>query len=327
MNASVDRRGLLGAIGAAGLLAGCKRAAPPPPDRPGAFTTFPIWPGAIPGGTPAGVTEREMPRIEGAPPGDTVFVHVTQPTLTMCAPRKPNGAAILLLPGGGYRQVAIGGGGQRLMQGFADAGYCAFMLKYRLPGDPWAAGPDAPLQDAQRALRMVRSRADAEGFDAGRIALWGGSAGGHLAARLCTASRPAYGAVDGIDALPLGVKAAILHYPVNLMTGPHAHAGSREHLFAHDRATAADPVRLARFSAEADIGPATPPTFLVHALDDTVVPVENSLSCFAALRRHGVPAELHVQETGGHGFGWNRPDGSAWDWQAMALNFLQRHVA
>lgn len=287
---------------------------------PAAISILPVWNGAPPGGVPAGLTEQEIPRSPTGPADDTAFLHVTCPTLLHCRPARPNGAAILLVPGGSYMRVAIGRGGADLLRAFAGAGYNAFLLKYRLPGDPWSSGPDAPLQDAQRALRVIRSIANGEAFDPRRIALWGGSAGGHLAARLANTTQSAYAPEDAIDHQPLGVSAAILLYPVNRMNGAFVHAPSRKELLGQRSETEAK-----AFEAQASVTAASPPTFLAHALDDAVVPVENSLDYFAALRSARVPAELHVQEAGGHGFGWNRPDGSPWDWPALCMAFIQRH--
>jgi acetyl esterase/lipase len=286
------------------------------------FAALPVWPDLPPGGIPQGLTEQEIPRSPTGPADDTAFLHVTRPTLLHCPPRKANGASILLVPGGSYMRVAIGHGGGALLRAFADQGYSAYLLKYRLPGDGWQAGPDAPLQDAQRALRLIRARARRHGLDPARLAVWGGSAGGHLAARLVNTPAAAYAAVDATDAEPLGVKAAILLYPVNLMSGPHAHAPSRKELIAGR--PGADPDSL---SAQAGISASSPPTFLSHAFDDSVVPAENTLSYLTALRRAQVPCEVLIKETGGHGFAWSDPQGKPMAWTAPALHFLHRHGA
>lgn len=306
---------LLAGAAAAPLRAAGKGASVP-------ITAMPVWPDLPPGGIPAGLAEQEIPRSPTGPADDTAFLHVTRPVLLHCRPRRPNGAAVLIVPGGGYVRVAIGHGGKALLRAFAAQGYSAYLLKYRLPGDPWAAGPDAPLQDAQRALRLIRRRAAADGFAPDRIAVWGGSAGGHLAARLINTVQPVYAARDGVDAAPLGVKAAMLLYPVNLMTGPQVHAQSRRELLG-----ARGDAEAAPYAAQASVHTASPPTFVAHALDDTVVPVENSLSYFSALRAAGVASELHVQESGGHGFAWDRADGTPHDWPGLALSFLRRHGA
>ncbi|WP_246448664.1 alpha/beta hydrolase [Novosphingobium flavum] len=316
------RRGFLtgAALLAAGsaVRAGAKTILP----KAAPISIVPLWPDGPPGGIPAGLAEQEIPRSPTGPADDTAFLHVTRPVLLHCRPTRPNGAAVLIVPGGGYVRVAIGLGGEALLRAFAAAGYSAYLLRYRLPGDSWQAGPDAPLQDAQRALRLIRSRAWVDGFAAERIAVWGGSAGGHLAARLVNAARPVYAAADAVDALPLGVKAALLLYPVNLMTGPFVHAQSRQELLG-----AAPRADANGYAAEAGVAAGSPPTFLAHALDDGVVPVDNSLSYLAALRRAGVPSELHVVESGGHGFGWAGEDGAPLPWTGLALRFLARHGA
>lgn len=320
MPLTLPRRSFIGGTAGAALLGSGPLAAKA--TAPAPISILPVWNGAPPGGTPPGLTEQEIPRSPTGPADDTAFVHVTRPSLLHCRPARPNGAAVLLIPGGSYMRVAIGHGGADLLRAFAQAGYNAFLLKYRLPGDPWAIGPDTPLQDAQRALRVIRSLAASEAFDPQRIALWGGSAGGHLAARLANSASPAYSSRDAVDSQPLGVKAAILLYPVNRMTGTFVHAPSRKELLG----TRSD-AQAAAFEAQASVTAASPPTFLAHAIDDTVVPVENSLDYFAALRSARVPTELHLQENGGHGFGWNRSGGGVWDWPALALAFVRRHGA
>lgn len=316
----LPRRTLLGGMASAALAA---PAAAKRSKAPAVIASLPVWNGPVPGGVPAGLIEQEIPRSPAGPRDDTAFLHVTQPRLLHCRPARPNGAAILLVPGGSYARVAIGHGGAELLRAFASAGYSAFLLKYRLPGDPWQAGPDAPLQDAQRAMRVINGMAQREGFDPARIAVWGGSAGGHLAARLSNMRAPAYAPTDALDDLPFAVRAAILLYPVNLMAGDFVHHPSMKALLANRKAGHATD-----YSAQGSISSQSPPTFVAHALDDTVVPVENGLAYFKALRDAKVPAELHVQETGGHGFGWTRPtSGPAWDWPKLALAFIQRHGA
>lgn len=320
MSLILPRRTLLGGMALAPL---AKARAAGGKAQPAPITSLSVWSDGVPGGIPAGLVEQEIPRSPTGPADDTAFLHVTRPTLLQCRPARPNGAAILLVPGGSYARVAIGHGGTELLRAFAGLGYSAFLLKYRLPGDPWSAGPDAPLQDAQRALRAITALSGRERFDPRRIAVWGGSAGGHLAARLANTRAPVYAAQDAIDAVPLTIRAAILLYPVNLMTGPYVHAPSRAAL-----QTSAKSGLDGNLAAEASISSHAPPTLVAHALDDTVVPVENSLSYFTQLRKTGIAAELHVQESGGHGFGWNRAGTTeAWDWPRLAVAFLQRHGA
>lgn len=308
---AIDRRTLLGAGVAMAAAAPALRAATP--------ERFAIWPGRPPGGKGVTVVEQEIPRSPTGPADDTAFIHVTRPTLTVVRPDRPNGAALLLIPGGGYRRVAIGHEGIRIAQHFAARGFTCYTLLYRLPADGWAAGPDAPLQDAQRALRVIRARA--KDYDPARIGVIGFSAGGHLAARLATLQDVArYEPIDAIDRQPLAPRVAALLYPVVSMTGAHVHGGSRDELLG--KAPSAD--RLAACAADARIAAGTPPAFIAHAFDDRVVPVENGLAMIAALRRAGVPVEAHLFERGGHGFGLT-VEGAPSPWPDLFLAWAGRH--
>jgi acetyl esterase/lipase len=144
-----------------------------------------LWPGAAPGGAKVTVTEQVILRTPGGNPNDTAFLHVTKPWLTMRRPAKPNGAAVLMIPGGGYVRVAVGKNGGSIDAWLASLGITAFVMDYRLPADGWAAGPDVALQDAQRAMRLIRARAG-RWASIQPVAAIGFSAGGHVAARLAT---------------------------------------------------------------------------------------------------------------------------------------------
>jgi dipeptidyl aminopeptidase/acylaminoacyl peptidase len=171
------------------------------------------------------------------------------------------------------------------------------VLRYRLPADEWRAGPDAPVHDALRALRVLRARQTAA---PGKMGIIGFSAGGHLVARLITEPTLDYAHVDKSDALTVRPDFAVLMYPVIATTGPAAHAPSMLQL----RAAAGIPTgTLERYSPDLHVDARTPPTLLVHAADDDVVPVDNSILMWQALRKAGVRSELHVFDRGGHGFG------------------------
>lgn len=316
----VDRRTLIAGSAAALGLAVVTR--PARAAIPEGFERFALWPGEAPGGEHVTVTEAEVPRSPNGPKTDTAFTHVTRPTLTVLRPQRPNGAALLLIPGGGYRRVAIGHEGYAIARRFAEAGFTCFILLYRLPADGWAAGHTAPLQDAQRGLRLIRQRAGGYGLDPEKTGVIGFSAGGHLAAWLAThAHVESYHAIDAADALSARPKVAGLLYPVILMEGAHVHRGSREQLLG----AAPSPESLRACAMDTGVTAATPPTFLAHALDDSVVPPENSLAMLASLRRAGVPAECHLLETGGHGFGLSLPDRTPSPWPELFRGFAARH--
>jgi acetyl esterase/lipase len=209
-----------------------------------------------------------------------------------------NGITLLIVPGGGYLRVVIDKEGVEAAEWFTERGFAAAVLRYRLPADGWANGADAPVHDAMRAVRLLRARPITDTASP-RIGVIGFSAGGHLSARLVTEPGLTYARRDGADDLAARPDFAVLMYPVIATTGPHAHAGSAQQLLAAGVSAAT----LARYSPNLNVGAQTPPTMLVHAADDTSVPVENSLLMYDALRKARVRSELHVFDSGGHGFG------------------------
>jgi acetyl esterase/lipase len=284
--------------------------------------TFPIWPGRPPGGEGLDVRDAFVKRSPNGPDDDVAWPHVATPVLTVTPARSPTGAAMLLLPGGGYARVALRNGGSDIARDLAARGITAFDLRYRLPHDGWKAGPDAPLQDAQRAMRLIRSRAAQWGIDPARIGALGASAGGHLAARLGSRSRLAtYGPVDAADRLPATPTVLGLFFPVVALSGPMAHAQSRAELLG----PAPDEARARALAGDADLPPDMPPTYVACAADDPVVDPANSLRLYQALRTAKVPAELMVFENGGHGFPPNLPDGRPYPWLDLFLHFARRH--
>lgn len=287
MAADWTRRTLLAATGVAAA-APALAAAP---------RVIPIWPDGPPGGEGVSAAEEVVER--NPPPNplrDRYVKHVRNPALTVFEPARPNGAALLMTPGGGYRWVVMDKEGYECAERFAAAGVTVYVASYRLPADGWAAGPAAPLQDAQRALRLVRSLA----ADPGRVGVMGFSAGGHVAGCLSLMfDRPAYAPVDAVDALSARPDLAMLMYPVATMHPAFAHAGSREQLLGPAPTAAQETA----WSLEDNVRPDAPPTFLLHAGDDAAVPVENSLRLHEALRAARTQAEMHVFEEGGHGFG------------------------
>lgn len=262
--------------------------------------TVKLWPGRPPGSLAVLPREQIVDRVKTSGFQDRIVTGIGEPLMTVFRPARPNGAACLIAPGGGYIRVVIDKEGFEIAHRLAQAGVTSFVLRYRLPGEGWANPWDVPLQDAQRALRLIRAGAADYAIDPSRVACLGCSAGGHVAASLATGhARAVYTPVDAADRLSARPDLSALLYPVIDMTLPHAHRGSRTTLLG----ASPDSAMEAAYSLHRRVATDTPPTFLVHAADDDSVPVENSLNYLAALRAAKVPAEAHIFEEGGHGFG------------------------
>jgi acetyl esterase/lipase len=246
------------------------------------------------------------------------ITQVIDPTLTPYLPEKgkANGTAILVFPGGGYGGLASAHEGRAVAQEFNKIGVTAFVVKYRLPSDDIMVDKTiGPLQDAQRAIQIVRQRAAEWGINPAKIGIIGFSAGGHLASTLDTHFEKAV--IDNKDNISLRPDFALLLYPV-ITFGPKAHVGSRENLIGKN--PSAELIEL--YSNEKQVTANTPPTFLVHAGDDDAVPVENSIMFYEALLQHKVKGELHIFQAGGHGFGLINPKSKDhwFDWAANWMN-------
>jgi acetyl esterase/lipase len=326
--ADIGRRGLLslGALAALAPTVACAQTvATPPAARAAAarpvpalrepLPSFSIWPGKAPGGENVTATESVVLRGNGQDPNDTAFTHITNPILMVTRPAKPNGAALLMCPGGGYVRIAASRAGSGLERWFADQGITVFQLLYRLPGDGWAAGPNVSLQDAQRSIRLIRSRASEYGLDPARVGVMGFSAGGHVAARAATMfGTETYAPVDEADKLSSKPMAAGLFFPVITATLPYGHVGSLNELIGRNPT---DAVRE-ELSAEKHVPADAPPMMIACSGNDPVVPTENSLMMYQALRARKIPSELHIYELGGHGL----PNSQ---WQPLFMEFLKRH--
>ena len=217
---------------------------------------------------------------------------------------KANGTAVVICPGGGYAGVSIIKEGSEFAKWFNDLGVSAFVLYYRMPN----GHTTIPLTDARTALKIVRDRATEWNIDKTKIGIMGFSAGGHLASTLGTHFKSKIQRPDFM----------ILAYPVVTMEKELTHAGSRENLLGKNPTDK----QVKYFSNELRVTKKTPPTFIVHAKDDTTVPVANSRQLLKALQDKGVPAELHTFEVGGHGFGM-RPKGIPVDyWPDLLKTWL-----
>lgn len=327
---NLDRRNLMGL---AALVAGSAAAGAPasaavqmtpgpaiaPPDP---TEVWKLWPQGAPGGEHVTVTPVVTERSADPAFHDRFAQYTTDPILTVMRPITPNGASLILIPGGGYKWSVVDKEGFDVARVFAEAGVTCFVLRYRLPADGWAAGCEAPLQDAQRAVRLVRSRAAEFGLDPARVAVLGASAGGHLGGWVTACKTAAYASVDAHDETAFRPDLSILMYPVATMADPFVHAGSRTELLG----PSPTPQQIAAYSLEQMDWTGAPPVWLIHAIDDGSVVVENSLKLLTALRRAKVPAEAHLYEEGGHGFGVRLIAGKpAEAWPGVAMRFGKRH--
>lgn len=273
---------------------------------------FPLWPGAAPGARLAEPLPR--PEITGRSGDyhDLWMRGVVRPDVGVIRPRRPDGRAVLILPGGGYSFTSIRKEGIDVALALAARGVTGFVLNYRLPGEGWVDRANTPLMDAQRALRLIRANAERFQVDPRRIGVLGFSAGGHLAASLLTQHDAAvYRRVDAVDAVSAKPDFGGLLYAVSNMDAGRSHGGSRANLLGPNP----DPAMERRYACDRNITRETPPLFIVHAQDDPTVPFMNAMDLFAGARAARIPVEAHFLLRGGHGFGTRLPaadSGSLW---------------
>ncbi|MBR5957205.1 MAG: alpha/beta hydrolase [Salinivirgaceae bacterium] len=251
-----------------------------------------LWDGKIPGAK--NVDENKPDEV-----GTNAFFarDVKVPSIAYYpADENPTGTAIVVCPGGGYAGLTYTFEGVSQATWLNSIGISAFVLRYRLPKDEFMEKRcDAPLQDAQQAVRYVRSHAKEYGINPDHIGIMGFSAGGHLASVASTHfNDEVYKTAENVSARP---DFSVLVYPVITMEPSFTHEGSREALIGLD----ADQALTDRFSSEKQVTKETPPAFLVHALDDNLVPYSNSISYANAMREKGVECELHLYARGDHG--------------------------
>jgi len=270
---------------------------------------------------PLAIAAPETPIVlwPGGAPGAVGNEPVDIPTLSAYLPPKDkkSGAATIICPGGGYAHLADHEG-QPVAEWLNTLGVTAFVLKYRL--GPRYHHP-APMQDAARAIRIVRARASEWGLDPQRIGILGFSAGGHLAATAGThfdSGKP--DASDVLERVSSKPNLMILIYPVITMRD-QTHAGSKKNLLGAEPS----PELVALLSNEEQVTKETPPTFLVHTMNDSAVPVENSLLFVSALRKAGVAFEFHLYERGPHGFGLGGKDPILTTWPDRCADWLRLH--
>jgi len=261
-----------------------------------------LWPGGAPG-------------AKGDTDGD-------RPSLTIYLPprTRANGAAVVICPGGGYGHLAMDHEGHQVARWLNSFGVAGFILKYRHRNSGAGYGHPAPLADARRAISMVRSRAGEFNVDPRRIGVMGFSAGGHLASSVATHFHTGRtDTTDKIDRVSCRPDFAVLIYPVISFTEWFTHKGSMRNLLGKDP----DAELVRTLSGELQVTSRTPATFLVHTTGDTVVPAENSIAFYLALRKAKVPAELHIFEKGRHGFGLGRGVGPVSSWPGLCQKWMR----
>lgn len=282
---------------------------------PSSADWLPLWPGEAPGGAkPVAVKENTNAN------GHLTDIEVPQYEAFLPDPAKRSGAAVVILPGGGYTILAVGHEGRDYATWLNERGIVAIVAKYRVSGKD-AAGYQfpVPLLDARRAIRTVRSKSKEWGVDPKKVGVMGSSAGGHLASMCATLWEEKFPeeGKDEIDALDCRPDFAILVYPVIGMGEPWCHGGSQRRLLGES----ADPALVARVSTAKRVNAKTPPCFLVHAADDGAVPTRNSLEFAARCAENKVPVVCHVFNQGGHGFGL-KGKGDSENWSLLLDQWL-----
>jgi acetyl esterase/lipase len=256
-----------------------------------------------------------LPLWQGdAPEGNGKFSDSSQAKITVHLPDNPNGAAIVICPGGGYGGLVTKGEGHGIAAWLNSHGIAGIVLEYRLP----AGRPYVPLLDAQRALRTVRANATKWKLDPKKVGIIGFSAGGHLASTATVHFDAGEGkTTDAITRESSRPDFSLLIYPVISMD-VGVHRGSKKNLMGETPAAGLPEY----FSTQKHVKASTPPSFLAHAIDDKVVDIENSRMFFAAQQKAGLPARLVELPDGGHGL--NGYKGPSWDkWQAESLLWLK----
>lgn len=267
--------------------------------------TFPLWKGRPPGG--------------GGPDGSTIVSssgarsHISIPSLTVLTPPSPNGHAVLIAGGGGYKRIEMGKESWPAANWLTARGYTAYVLSYRLPGEGWTDGSLVSLQDAQRALRIVREREK-------KVSVLGFSAGGHLLGMAVT--RPdfrSYPVTDTLDKIHANADRAALIYPVITLEKPYTHTSTHKILVGPDATDAQN----AAWSVQNYVTPYAPPFFLAQAEDDPISDPHNTLIMTTACQKEHVPVEMHRYATGGHGFGMGKAGTPTQEWPAHYEKWLR----
>lgn len=278
---------------------------------------IPLWSGELP-------NSRQTTEKEVVNNGDIIWIEKVQtPTLEIYLPAKKNatGKAIVICPGGGYMGLAYDWEGTDIAKWLNSKGIAAFVLKYRMPqAKSVVVSHKAPLQDAQRAMRIVRSNAVKWNVKTDQVGVMGFSAGGHLASTLGTHyDTSIYAGNDDIDKQSARPDFVILMYPVISMKSDYTHAGSRNALLGENP----NQELVLEYSNELKVTKGTPPTILIHSADDDVVPLENSIQFYQALREKEIYSEMHIYPKGGHGYSLATGQGHLQTWPDRVHDWLE----
>lgn len=308
----MNRRNFIIGAGAA-FLAGCVDAKQRGPRESLATENLLLWPATPPGG--------------GGPSGSVVIdkrgavSNVSLPTLTVYAPKNPNGSAMLIAAGGGYKRIEMETEAHPAARWLSERGITAFVLTYRLPNEGWNTGAMAPLQDAQRALRLIRANAEKYRIDRSKLGVLGFSAGGHLLGMASVrADFASYTPIDSIDSHSAKVDISALIYPIITLEEPYAKTSTAHILVGRH----ADEQEAAQWSVQNFVTPQTPPMFLVQAKDDPISNPMNTVIMQQACEKMHVPCELHQLASGGHGFGMGKSGTPTEVWPHFYRSWLQR---
>ncbi len=277
--------------------------------------TIQLWPN----GAPGAIKDPDYKVETGSDKDWSWMKNVSNPTIDVyLAPSKTaNGTAVIICPGGGYGLLATAHEGSQVANWLNTLGITGIVLKYRLPNSSIMKDKTiGPLQDAQKAIRIVRSRAKEWNINPNKIGVMGFSAGGHLASTLSTHyDDKVYESTDTTSARP---DFSILIYPVISMDSSITHMGSRINLLGEHPSDEL----VKKYSNELQVNNETPPAFLVGSMDDGTVPIQNSIDYALALKKYKIPCELHIYEKGGHGYGMGRSNGTESTWPEACKNWL-----
>jgi len=279
-------------------------------------TVIPLYKDSIPNSKPSKNEEKSEQSN-----GILIISKISIPTLSIYLPSKQNatGTAVVICPGGGYSIVAAGHEGADIAKTFTDMGVAAFVVKYRIPNIETMIDPEiGPLQDAQQAIKVVREGAKQWNVNSAKVGIMGFSAGGHLASTAGTHFSKSV--ISNPNNTSLRPDFMLLIYPVISFADSIGHMGSRDNLIGKNPSAQ----KIIEYSNELQVNTDTPPTFLVHASDDDAVKPQNSIVFYQALLKNHVAAEMHLYETGGHGFGLNLKNKNE-HWMERCKNWMQNH--